>query len=377
MPTYLFIDDDAGSAADAEIYADALMTARPALMITPMRPDILPKTLEAIARAKPDGLLLDVALTNALTEDKQHVGFDGIALAQQIRTLQTRGRATGSAMLGEFPIIRFSKKDVIREYVNEDPTSDDLFDEMIDKGALIDDADGAADKALSLAQDYPAIVRMTKEEASDEAIAALLNRSSAFLTRLDPRSLLGLRRTGAPAHVVARYFTSKLLARSGPLIDEALLAVRLGVDSESPDWERLKAQLNDAVYAGPFSLGYKRWWHVSVMDWWQEKIADAPPGKLSTPERVQALSAALNLTDLIPLAEDALSPGLRYWHRCSRSARPVDPSYGFALLPVYGLESWQDAEYLCQEEAMRDPSNPRLGATERSRLALLLKATER
>lgn len=377
MPTYLLIDDDAGDTADAELYAEALVAASGgALIVHTLRPDALPKTLEAIAIAKPDGLLLDIALTNALTADRQQVGFDGIALAQQIRTLQTRGRVTGAATLSEFPLIRFSKKDVIREYVNEDTTSDDLFDDMIDKGEIADAAEHAARRAQSLAEDYPRVIRVARADSNDDALADVLGCNIDLITRLDPRTLLGLRRPGAPAHVLARYFTAKLLARPGPLIDEALLAVRLGVDREhSEDWGSLKAVLDVAVYRGAFFQGYPRWWHLLIMDWWQEVVdADRAPNRLGAGDRVSALSAALGLEALSPLAEDSDSPGKRFWHRCRRSGRPVDPSHGFALLPLYGQESWQDSEYLCQEEAMRDPQHPRLSPTERSRLVTLLQA---
>lgn len=377
MVTYLLIDDDAGDAAEAELYAETLMTTSDGtLIVHTLRPDALLKTLEAIAVAKPDGLLLDVALTNALTADRQQVGFDGIALAQQVRTLQTRGRVTGAATLSEFPLVRFSKKDVIREYVNEDTTSDDLFDDMIDKGEIADAAEHAARRIQSLAEDYPRVIHFGRSDSNAKALAEVLGCDTDFLARLDPRALLGLRRPGAPAHVLARYFTAKLLGRPGPLVDEALLAVRLGIDCDhSEDWGALKAALDVAVYRGAFFQGYPRWWHLRIMDWWQEVIdADRAPNRLETPDRVSAISAALNLRALNPLADDADSPGRRFWHNCKRSGRPVDPSHGFALLPVYGQESWQDSDYLCQEEAMRDPQHPRLSPTERGRLVRLLQA---
>ncbi|MER8499454.1 MULTISPECIES: hypothetical protein [unclassified Mesorhizobium] len=378
MPTYLLIDDDIGAAEDATLYAEALQKASDGtLTVDTLKPDTLPKTLEAIAQRKPDGLLLDVALTNALTDQKEQVGFDGIALAQQVRTLQTRGRATGAAALSEFPIIRFSKKDVIREYVNEDPTSDDLFDEMIDKGELLDSAAHAASRALSLAEDYPRVVALAKSEMDESALSEVLGCNPDFLLRLDPRTLLGLRRQGAPAHALARYFTAKLLARPGPLVDHDLLAVRLGVDSEKSEaWPKLMEMLAPARYGGAFGGGYPRWWWPAVIDWWQEKIdSEHLPNRLAATERIDALSAALGFAGgVVPLAQDEDSPGERFWHICYRSGRPVDPAQGFALLPMYGQESWQDADYLCLEEAMRDPRNPRLGPPERSRLAARLSA---
>jgi hypothetical protein len=375
MATYLLIDDDVGDGA-AEMYAEALEAASGGkLLVKPLRPCALPQTIQAIAGEKPDGLMLDIALTNALTTDRQHVGFDGISLAQQVRTLQTRGRATGAATLSEFPIIRFSKNDVIREYVSQDPTSDDLFDEMVDKGDVADHAHDVATRALCLADDYPRVVTLTKTDLGDAAIADALGCDPAFVTRLDPRALLGLRRPGAPAHVLARYFTAKLLARPGPLIDEATLAVRLGVDTtRSADWPALTAALGSAAYCGAFSAGYRRWWQSLLMDWWQNNVdADNPPSRVGAEDRVEAICSRTGFRDLTALATNPDSPGLRFWHRCSRSKLPVDPLHGFALLPIYGQETWQDAQYLCLEEARRDLHNPRLAPTERGRLAAMVQ----
>lgn len=375
MPTYLFIDDDIGRAPAAEIYAEALEHAGEGLRIVPEKPARMPDLIQRVAAVKPDGLLLDVAFTNALDAENRHVGFDGIAFAQQVRTLQTRGRTTGTAVLGEFPIVRFSKKDVIREYVNADATSDDLFDEMIDKGSVVDAAAKIACQLTALAADYPKVSALADSDAGDAALAVALGCEPQFLTRLDARTLLGLRRPGAPAHALARYFTAKLLARPGAVIDERLVSIRLGVDRErSEDWPALLESLAEAQYRGAFAAGYPRWWQASLLDWWQAQVdGDRPLARLAADERVQSLTESTGLARLAALVEDPDSPGRRYWHVCVRSGRPVDPAHGFPLMPIYGHESWHDAEYLCLEEARRDSRNPRLSPTERSRLEAMMR----
>jgi hypothetical protein len=51
--------------------------------------------------------------------------------------------------------------------------------------------------------------------------------------------------------------------------------------------------------------------------------------------------------------------------------RPVDPAFGFPLMPEWGQETWHDVDYLCLEEAKRDSRNNRLAPAERARLAKL------
>lgn len=247
---------------------------------------------------------------------------------------------------------------------------------MIDKGDVVDNGASVALRARVLASDYPRIVGFSKTNGDEKALAAILGCEADFLLRLDPRALLGLRRPGAPAHAFARYFIAKLLARSGPLISEDLLAIRLGIDlAKSQSWPDLWKHLDAASYRGAFGEGYPRWWQAVVLDWWQTEInSERAPARLTAAERVANLSKALNLENLVALSEDADSPGTRYWHRCLRSHKPVDPSEAFTLMPVYGHESWQDADYLCLEEALRDRRNARFAPSERSRIAARLSA---
>jgi hypothetical protein len=371
--TIILIDDEADAASPADLYGEEMQAAADGrLSVLTRRPGSMAATLELIAEAKPDGLLLDVALTNALGVDGAPIGFDGIALAQQIRTMQTRALSQRAAGLPEFPLIRLSKKDVIREYVSGDSTSDDLFDEKIDKEEILRDAADVARRAYSLAADYPRVIAFARSERAEGALADLLGCEAALLSRLDARALLGLRRPDAPAHILARYLTGTLLARPGPLVAEPLLAVRLGVDpARSEDWPVLLSSLGSAAYRGPFCEGYPRWWFALVLDWWQGKVdADRPPFRLTAPERAEALRERTDLRRLEAFREDPDSPGLKFWHLCSKSGRPVDPSAGFALMPTWGQETWQDAEYLCLEEALRSRHDARLGPAERSRLAI-------
>lgn len=374
---YLFIDDEANSQASAEPYAEEITDASGgSLAVESYRPTSIQEVLEVIAKLKPDGLLVDVAFTNALTEEHAPLSFDGIALAQQIRTLQTRGLRQGLASLPEFPLVRFSKADVIREYVSGDTTSEDLFDEKIDKAATLDDPVPVANRLLSLATDYPAIIRYALNEKTDENLALLLGCEPDFLSRIDARALLGLRRTDAPAHIISRYLTGPLLGRAGPIIEEALLAVRLGVDrSQSEDWPALLDRLKTTAYKGVFGGGYGRWWATLVLDWWASEIdPERPLFRLGAGDRVLGIVQKTGLTKMTALNEDDPdSPGTKFWHMCIRSKRPIDPNFGFPLMPEWGQETWHDVDYLCLEEAKRDPRNPRLGSAERSRIEKLRK----
>ncbi len=378
---FILIDDDVKSTdAPAERYAEKLSAvSKGALTVDTYRPESMEKVLAYIASAKPNGLLVDVALGNALTAEHVSIAYDGMALAQQIRTWQTRGlRQTSGTNLPEFPLVRLSKVDVIREFVRGDTTSEDLFDEKVDKGDVIDHAESIAPRLISLAGDYPRISEYaSKEEKTDDALIHLLGVEAEFLTRLDPRALLGLRRPDAPAHVLSRYLIGSLFGRPGPLIDERLLAIRLGIDiQKSGDWAALRDNLKSTAYQGVFAGGYQRWWMPLVVGWWSTDIDAAnPPFRLDAAARVETIQQKTGLKMLTPIAESNDSPGTKFWHACVESGRPVDPTFGFPLMPEWGQETWHDTDYLCLEEARRDARNPRLAAIERTRLVKLRKRT--
>src|SRR5258708_7816328 len=121
ITVFLLIDDDAQSSdMPAERYAEKLSAvANGQLRVDTYRPGSIDRVLEHIAKAKPDGLLIDLDFRNARTVDNEPLQYDGMALAQQIRTNQTRGlRQGGGPTSMEFPLVRVSKHDVVREFVN-------------------------------------------------------------------------------------------------------------------------------------------------------------------------------------------------------------------------------------------------------------------
>lgn len=376
---YLLIDDDFQSVdAPAERYAEKLtVVSKGDLTVEMYRPESIDKVRAHIVHTNAAGLLIDVAFTNARTEANVPIAYDGMALAQQIRTWQTRGlRQSSGTNLPEFPLVRLSKLDVIREFVKGDTTSEDLFDEKIDKGDVIEHAETIVPRLISLAADYPRVSQYAATETkTEDAVAQLLGVPEEFLARLDARTLLGLRRVDAPAHVLSRYVTGSLLGRPGPLIDEALVAVRLGIGIRiSEGWPAVLENLKPAAYQGVFGEGYRRWWMPLVLDWWATTIDDKQaPFRLAAADRVRMIQEKTKIGQLRPIAENPDSPGTKFWQRCIVSKLPVDPAFGFPLMTEWGQETWHDVDYLCQEEAMRDPRNTRLAPTERSRLARLRK----
>jgi len=369
MLKYLLIDDDVDSNPPAEMYTRELEAASGGtLTFEAVKPKDFASLLEAIANSGANGLLMDIAFINAAGADGAPLAFNGIAVAQQIRTLQTIMRTRGGG-LEELPIIRFSKKDIVSDYVSKDTTSDDLFDEKMDKDQVLVDATDAVRRLKCIAGDYPGLIAFADDASDEDALTTLLGCGPELFVRLDSRALLGLRRRGVPPHILSRQLIGVLLGRAGPLINEALLALRLGIDRNlSPDWPLVLSSVKSAAYAGAFAEGYPRWWMPLILDWWSERVdQDRTPARLSVEERVALISEKLSLGHLKALPTMTESPGNRFWHFCIKSDRPVDPAFGYPLLPEWGQEVWQDTDYLCEEEAFQNIRHPRLSPSERQR----------
>jgi len=360
MTQYLYIDDEKDV---AESFADAL-EIKGALSIKVEQAGGLEQILGFLS-TKPDGLLLDIKLSNTTDEEGKLLRFDGLALAQQLRSLQTRGE------LQSIPIVRFSQPVVVQEYVRGDSTSDDCFDERISKDEIAAQAAKIGHQLLSLADGYPRLRDFATDVKNEKAAAIALGVEPSFLDRLDSRILADIQQAeNAPVHVLAGFFLNMLIGRPGPLITEDLLAARLGVDRQRSQagWPRVLENLKNARYAGVFHSGYPRWWMAAISDIW-EALPGAPGSlaRLRAEERVEFLQKSWKM-ELTPFAENPESPGRRYWAICLRTGLPVDPTSGIALLPRLNHQPWQDAEYLSLEAALRDSHNPRIRPDDKARL---------
>ena len=104
-----------------------------------------------------------------------------------------------------------------------------------------------------------------------------------------------------PVHIQSRFLITEFLTKQGLVIDEDVLAARLGIDkSNSDDWPNLLKRLSEAKYQGVFCNGWPRWWMQLVEQWWTETIK-AETFLRSTPaaERVEKIKEVTELPGLV------------------------------------------------------------------------------
>lgn len=284
-----------------------------------------------------DGLLLDLRLNDLPNQNRKNACFGGTALAQEIRTWQKE------KSFKNLPIVLYSAND--KESL--DNTARDLFDICIEKSSVnIKTIPKYSNQLLALAEGY-------KSLKSCPAIKDYLGVDKNEIDSVLISELEKLK--DEPVHVLAKFIISELLMKQGLLINEFVLAARLGLDIErSHDWQKLKEILcRKASYKGVFNEGWPRWWMYKIQDWWDE-IA---PGGLylrstSAAKRVEIIIKETGLEGLVPAETIEKSRSDEYWTVCAGCNRPLDPIDGLLVAGQDNLYSWQEAEYVSVEAAL-------------------------
>lgn len=324
----------------------------------------IPAIAEFVQNAKGEaiGLLIDLRLDVDPDSNGNRVAYRGPTLAQEIRTRMTEGE------IPSFPIILWSVNRKFRQSYFGDETSHDLFDEVFGKDEEVLAAPGdVARKMASLAWGYSSLLGLTE----NDALACLGLEGvgdNPVYARFVSEYLEIVRSKGK--HEIAHLVLKELIGAEGLLINESMLAARLGVDMGTSDaaWAKLKDALKEAAYRGPFHEGWPRWWWYQIEDWWATIFEGKVDLKrLRAAERVERLNAVLD-GDLTPAEPIEASYSTRYSTLCVATGRPLDPIDGFRVARR-SPRAWHDALYVSVYGALerKNKERWRLDPLERDR----------
>lgn len=361
---WLFVDDQSD---EAVAIAARLSGSTAAIEIEYRTP--LAFREEVLTQNKPiDGALLDVNLASIKGEHGT-----GPGIAQDIRIKQRSGNVR------EFPVVRFSSRDQIRRNIGGDPGSDDLFDLKISKEEA-----GRGDEAsivqclLGLNELYSILGKIKLATESD--VTRLLGLDDAQAESWSDWSLHSKIRVSAATadHVAAGVIMRDLLNQPGPLITEAILSYRLGVDrlKSAKVWDELLNHLDDVRFKGPAAKYFPRWWARGVDDWWLVTASDAQSLAFTNiAERTHRITKRYALKGLVPLTMPKGSAGQRPWSPCILSAEqdppihiPLDPDESVRFAPIQYIAPWIDPTFAALAPALQDKNNPRLNSMDLARL---------
>ena len=228
-----------------------------------------------------DGLILDLELNDLPNEKNERAYFRGTSLAQEIRTGQ-KGNDIRS-----FPIVLFSAQEKLDTLLES--TGIDLFDICINKDVSSDVFEQYTLQLYSLACGYKRLI-------DEEEVSGILGIKTDLI---DFRFISELHRNmKLPIHVRAMFILRELINKQGLLIDEEVLAARMGIDkNSSEDWNILLEIINSTKYTGVFSEGWQRWWMPLIEEWF-ESITTDNWRSLSARERVEIITKKTGLSRL-------------------------------------------------------------------------------
>jgi hypothetical protein len=332
---YLYIDDS----AEREGIARGLSVDRENLTVSAETPrdwkaiiyDVIIPDLKNI-----DGLLLDWQLQ----QEADAGDYSSSALAQQIRELANQGRIPL-----DIPIVLCSAQSNFNDKYGRDQTSHDLFDLIYSKEILSDPATEhrVRNELITLAKVYKTINKEEEYLAIGEGI----------YKRLDERfvhKIQGFK--DSPPHEIARFIKRELIDRQGILVEEGVLAARLGVDlNESQDWERLKDFLKFGLYTGIYSESWTRYWWLLIEDWWKSLETGLDIQNTNAETRVSIIIANTGLNGLSVASKSPYSASDEFWTICRMTEKPIDIYDGFQLKEPINYP-WQERNLISNQAVL-------------------------
>lgn len=350
---YIYLDDE--NPSTVRPFAQAIEQEHKDLEIELHAPKPYREQISLLRDTSHEGIILDLRLdlrVNWEKEGGERADYRATTLAQEIRTRATEGN------FKECPLVLWSTDSRLKRSYDRDNTSHDLFDLKCVKSDFLDEniAKQVALRLVSLVLGYRNI---TEIRSSNTHSKFQFYRFLGFKDDpgfIDPRILGRFEgvESPIPAHKYARFIIYEVLEPSGPLMDENILAARLGIDiQDSPDFNKLKDKhLKTAAYSGTFCEGWPRWWAYRLDEWWKNVEGKQPPLRtLSASERVKILKKVTNLKRLSSAVPIEKGYSDKFWTVCHATKKPLDPKDGFILqAPEFRL--WQDKSYISLKAAV-------------------------
>lgn len=334
-PKYLYIDDENGNSEISTLngFNDKNIIKVERFNLSDFRDfgDLKKELVRSSNDKEFDGLIIDLRLDGA-GEDRTE--FNASAITSELRSISARGDILS------FPIILCSTEEKIKQTYDSDRTSHDLFDYKLSKSNPEPDWTKISIKLKSLAEGY--VWMQETKRAPNEIIG--VSKMEIIDERIVEK-LLNFPVTYDYTHFIVKNF----FHQTYPLINERILAARLGVDlvkTPSNVWENLSITiLNEVRYKGLFSDGWKRWWADSLNEWFTN-ISGEKLAFLNAEKRVEILKNKTGLQQIIHALPLKFCSSSEFWSICEGFKVPIDPLEAFKIHTTADLKSWQESKVI-------------------------------
>jgi hypothetical protein len=341
--TFLYIDD--AKEVDIQSIANGL-NASGIVKVIPEPPSPWEEQLSQIVSriSQIDGLLFDWRITEEAPrpvrpEEKPFI-YTAEALAQQIRVNYSDKEK--KVLVKDIPIILCSGEKNFKAYSGREATWQDLFDVVYEKDDFKKQHQTVVSQLNSLAEAYK--ILQTGKPTWHSILS--LSKEAELDTRL-VNSLSTLIENKVP-HIFVRFLLNEVIKTPGILIDEYILAARLGIDKDgSSDWQSLLDKvINPKMkYSGLLSAGWSRWWADGLVQWWKSEISPQHPQLLGAGQRVALLKKQTGLENLVSAKQMKFCASDEFWTVCVATKRPIDIADGLRILSDNPY-AWQDEQFI-------------------------------
>lgn len=344
---YLYLDDNDKITRDGDVELFNTISTR--IEITTDYPSSWRQRSETIFTEieELDGIILDWEFTNKSEEAKygssqsEDVDFSAESFAEHLRINVVKSK------IKDIPIIICSadRNKAFTEILKKELTSRDLFDLTFIKSDLFDKQVYTSESQLyDLAIGY---AQLQNSQFNLQEILALSNEELPYVDIRFIDKLDNLAKTKT-THDLVNFLLRGFIFREGPLINEYVLAARLGVDikqsCENWNWLKQRAIDSNLIYSGIFSNGWQVFWSFKLVNWWQDNFPGIDLRTTAAPKRIELLNEKFN-TKLIAAEKLKFASSDEFWTICRGTGRPLDPLNGY-IISETSPNPWLELEYV-------------------------------
>jgi len=334
-PRYLYIDDENGSSEISTLngFNDTKIVEVARFNLSAFRDfGSLKKELERSCNNNEfDGLIIDLRLDGT---GEERTEFNATAITSELRSISARGD------IRSFPIVLCSTEEKIKQTYDSDRTSHDLFDYKLSKSNSEPNWLKISTKLKSLADGYNWLQTSKREPAEIIGVSNLGIIDERIIPKLLEFSVV---------YDYAHFVTNNFFHQTNPLINERILAARLGVDlvkTPAEVWVNLSISILDGVrYKGLFAEGWKRWWADGLVDWFNQ-ISGEKLAFINAEKRVEILKNKTGLQELVHATPLKFCTSTEFWSICEGYKVPIDPLEGFKIHTTSDLKPWQEGKVI-------------------------------
>lgn len=285
-----------------------------------------------------DGLIIDWKLNEFIDS----VDFNTEAFVQELRLRISDQEKSISSI----PIVLCSANPDFAVKYLQDRSKHNLFDLVLDKQKLTEQF--VSVQLAALAEGYKIINRQ-----SDILKMLAIEDSTVLDTRFF--DILGEKLKIGPISETVQFLMKDFIGCPGILIDESLLAVRLGIDKDSSEgWNDVKRYFveQQTSYEGIFSSGWRRFWMPLLNSKWKE-LTGRPFRAMAADEKVEFLLFR-GFKNIKPIKLQEMCISNKFWTICVNSNVAIDTVDGLLASCAESTFPWQDLQYISPLSAVKE-----------------------